>query len=76
MKLEKKVKAYNHYACKHGYTTIAIDYHNKTINGQFTPRDEKQHSGFIGFFKNLVTAYHNGYLKEDYDEIVKEVKNL
>lgn len=74
--LEEKVAAYNSYAIKHDYECIEIDYENKEIKGTFSPKDENKYHGFIGFFKNFVTAYHNGYLKEDYDEIVKEMKKL
>lgn len=75
-KIEKMVKAYNEYATKHGYSTIAINYENNTIDGEFIPKDETLYTGFYGYFKNLKTTYHNGYLKGDFDEIISEIKKL
>lgn len=75
-KIKKKVKAYNNYASKHGYNVISVDFENKIVDGSLILKNEKQYNGFIGIFKNLKTAYHNGYLEEDYKEIVKLVKNL
>lgn len=75
-KLEKMVANYNKYATKHGYSTISIDYERKQIIGQFTPKDTDQYKGFIGFFKDLMTAGHNGYLEEDYKKIEKRLRML
>lgn len=66
--LEEKIEAYNKYAMKHDYDTICVV--DGKLLGEFQPKDENLHSGFIGFFKNMVTVYHNGYLKGDYDDIV------
>lgn len=65
--LDEKIDAYNKYAMKHDYDTICVV--NGKLIGEFIPKDEHKYSGFVGFFKNLVTVYHNGYLKGDYDEI-------
>lgn len=73
-KIEKMVKAYNKYATKHGYSTIAVDYENSTIIGEFTPKDENSYTGFCGFFKNIMTAWENGYLKDDYTKITNILK--
>lgn len=69
--LEEKIDAYNKYAIKHDYDTIAVI--DGELIGGFTPKNEHQHSGFFGFFKDMITVYHNGYLKGDYDEIVKHI---
>ena len=66
--LEEKIEAYNKYAMKHDYDTICVV--DGKLLSEFQPKDENLHSGFIGFFKNMVTVYHNGYLKGDYDDIV------
>lgn len=69
--LDEMIEAYNKYAIKHDYDTIAFV--NGELIGDFTPKDEHVYSGFIGFFKNLVTVYHNGYLKGDYDKIIEKI---
>lgn len=77
-KIERMVKAYNRYAVRHGYPTsvIEVDYENRRVTGTFTPRDENAFSGFIGFFRNAITAGHNASLKADYERIVEAVKCL
>lgn len=69
--LDEMIEAYNKYAMKHNYDTIAFV--NGELIGEFTPKDEHVYSGFIGFFKNLITVYHNGYLKGEYDKIIEEI---
>lgn len=69
--LDKMIEAYNKYAMKHNYDTIGLT--NGGLIGEFTPKDEHAYSGFVGFFKNLVTVYRNGYLKGDYDKIIEEL---
>lgn len=77
-KIERMVKVYNRYAVRHGYPTsvIEVDYENRKVIGTFTPRDENAFSGFIGFFRNAMTAGHNASLKADYERIVEAVKCL
>lgn len=75
-KIEKMVADYNKYATKHGYPTIMLDIENKKIIGEYVPRDENEHKGFFGYFKNLKIAYNNGYLKSDFDNIINEIKKV
>ncbi len=70
------VASYNNYATRHGYSTIQIDYDNLQLIGQFTPRDENTHKGFIGYLKNVLIAGHNGYLQADYNKIVKRLEEI
>lgn len=75
-KIEKMVADYNKYATKHGYPTIMLDIENKKIIGEYVPRDENEHSGFFGIFKNAIIAGHNASMKADYAKIVEEIKKV
>lgn len=75
-KIEKMVADYNKYATKHGYPTIILDVENKKIIGEFVPRDENEHKGFFGVFKNAIIAGHNASMKADYVKIVEEIKKV
>lgn len=72
-KIDKMVDAYNKCALKHGYPTIKVDYEKRVIIGEFVPKDENQHKGFIGYFKNLNTTGWNASLSADYKRIEKEL---
>lgn len=73
-KIEKMVASYNKYAAAHGHSTISIDWEKRQIVGAFTPRDEHEHTGFVGFFKNMMTAGHNESLRADFAKIEKALK--
>ncbi len=75
-KLEKMVKAYNKYATKHGYSTIEVDYENKKVIGEFTPRSDEGYNGFVGFLKKVNIAGHNESMRCDYQRIVKRLEEL
>lgn len=75
-KIEKMVKAYNDYAKKRNYDVIKVDYENKKVIGDFTPKNENSYSGFFGYFKNVMIAGHNASLKADLEKIKEELNKL
>ncbi len=75
-KIEKMVKAYNKCARRFGYDTISIDYENKKIVGEYTPRDIDEYKGFKGFFKSVFVGGLNGSMEEDYQRIAKRLEKI
>lgn len=64
--VNEKIEAYNKKAKKWGYKPIVI--RKGKVVGEF---DEKYLYG--SFFHRIKMAYHNGYLKEDFEKIKKEL---
>lgn len=68
MKIEKMIEKYNRKAIEWGYEPLSWDAETHTLSGKFAPQGEEG-----GFIRSLKMAYRNGYLKEDYEKILKEV---
>ena len=58
------------------FNRMIKDIENKKIIGEYVPRDENEHGGFFGIFKNAVIAGHNASMKADYAKIVEEIKKV
>lgn len=66
-KINKMIEAYNKKAVKWGYDLICVI--NDKLNEPFI---EKSTEG-MSFFKKIKTTFQNGYMKEDYEKIKKEL---
>ena len=65
-KVLKLVKKYNAQASKWGYSIIEYDDENQMIYGSFEEKNEAK-----GFWNESKEAFRNGYLKEDFEKIIK-----
>lgn len=65
-KVIEMVKKYNSQASKWGYCIIEYDEANQMLYGAFEEKKEAK-----GFWNESKEAYRNGYLKEDFEKIIK-----
>lgn len=65
-KVIRMIEKYNKKAEEWGYETLAYNEQTMTFTGSFTEKNEAN-----GFWAESKEVYRNGYLKEDFEKIVK-----
>lgn len=71
-KFSTKLSAYNEKAEKWGYEKVVYDTSTKSVVGTFKSKCDE----VSGFWHKVVYAYRDGYMKEDFNKLIKLSNSL